>query len=90
MIHNSRCYNIQFILAIDILLENQNIIKQFDYIILLSGESIANIEKIYEYVKDKIDTFEMFLKIYKKLTKENNVIVIHNNIKCKKIYWMPL
>jgi hypothetical protein len=91
IIYNSRCYNIEFILAIDnILSENQNIIKQFDYIVMLPRESITNIEKIYEYVKDEIDTFDIFLKIYEELSKDNNVIVIDNNKKCKKIYWMTL
>ena len=91
IIYNSQCYNIEFILAIDnVLSENKNIINQFDYIIVLAGESISNIENIYEYVKDEIDTFDIFLKMYKEFSKDNNVIIIDNNKKCKKIYWMTL
>lgn len=86
IILNSKCYNIEFILAINIPEETQYIIKEFDYILLLSDETVENIEKIYEYVKDKIDTFDMFLKIYKCLTKNNSVLVIND----KKIYWMTL
>lgn len=86
IIHNSKFYNIEFILAIDIPAETQYIIKQFDYIILLPDESVTNIEKTYEYVKDQIDTFDVFLKIYYGLTKNNSILVINN----KKIYWMSL
>lgn len=65
--------------------------SQFDFLFLLSDDTIINKEKLYKYYANIFPDFDMFKTVFDQITKNYGCMVINNRIKSndlkQKIFW---